>query len=178
MTAGIKVSVKKMGMGVCLKCSNPERIVELELEITGHDGTSRTSRAQFCPKCLVDKNHFVGLEDVVFPTDTFQDRSANKKSAMRKIVKKRERQCAEDIGGRVTPGSGAFNIKGDAVNDKWVIDDKTTKAKSFRVDRDMISKILGDAQRAGKKGALRIGVDNMDVAVIHWKDFIEIIGEK
>lgn len=53
-----------------------------------------------------------------------------------------EKELAERVGGRVTPGSGNKDVKGDVRKKKVVrIEAKTTKNKSFSVTLDMIEKI-------------------------------------
>lgn len=57
-------------------------------------------------------------------------------------ARKQERELAKRVGGRVTPGSGAFSLKGDVrVKSLMRIEAKTTKNKSFSVTLEMIEKI-------------------------------------
>lgn len=57
-------------------------------------------------------------------------------------AKVQEKECAERIGGKITPGSGSKNQKGDVR--KWGIvrvENKTTKHKSFSVSTELLEKL-------------------------------------
>jgi len=74
--------------------------------------------------------------------DSFLNRGKGKPSASHLRAPKMEKELAKRIGGRITPGSGNKDVKGD-VRLKRVarIEAKTTKNKSFSVTLDMIDKI-------------------------------------
>jgi hypothetical protein len=57
-----------------------------------------------------------------------------------------EREVMEALGGRRQAGSGALgHLKGDGrVRDKYRVEIKYTRTKSYRVDRDELSKIRGE----------------------------------
>lgn len=87
---------------------------------------------------------------------------------------KQEKELAKRGGGRVTPGSGAFDQKGDVkkYNGVYRIEAKTTKNKSFSITRDMIRKIEEAAIPNGEYPAIVVefiddrGVPQMEVAVV------------
>lgn len=68
-----------------------------------------------------------------------------------KRAPKQEKAVALRIGGRVTPASGAREVKGD-VRLKGVVrvECKTTKHKSFSVTREMLAKIEDAAVMTGE----------------------------
>lgn len=70
---------------------------------------------------------------------------------------KMERETAKRLGGRVTPGSGAKDTKGDVrIRRVSRIECKTTKHKSFSVTSEMIRKIEDAVFGAGEVPAIEI----------------------
>jgi len=68
-----------------------------------------------------------------------------------------ESETAERLGGRVVRGSGCGSEKGDArVEGVIRVENKTTRAKSFSVTREMIAKIESAALSAGEVPALEV----------------------
>lgn len=65
----------------------------------------------------------------------------NKRASM-----SQEREIMEALGGRRQAGSGALgHLKGDGrVRDKYRVEIKYTRTKSYRLDRDELSKIRGE----------------------------------
>lgn len=62
-----------------------------------------------------------------------------------------EQELAKKIGGRITPGSGNKDVKGDVRLKRVVrIEAKTTKNRSFSVTLDMIEKIEQAALSSGE----------------------------
>lgn len=70
-----------------------------------------------------------------------QARTANL-SASHRRSKKQEKGLAQKLGGRLTPASGAKDVKGDVrIKGMVRVEAKTTLHKSFSVSLDMIGKI-------------------------------------
>ena len=70
---------------------------------------------------------------------------------------KQEAETAKRLGGRVVRGSGCGSEKGDArVEGVIRVENKTTRAKSFSVTREMIAKIESAALSAGEVPAMEI----------------------
>ena len=70
-----------------------------------------------------------------------------------------ERELAKNLGGRVQPASGALPVaalKGDVITSRFLLDDKTTLAKSFSVSEELLTKLEHDAFRARRLAALRV----------------------
>lgn len=64
---------------------------------------------------------------------------------------KQEASLAKTLGGRVTPGSGNKDVKGDVrIRGMARIEAKTTSNKSFSVTREIINKIETTAVNAGE----------------------------
>lgn len=68
-----------------------------------------------------------------------------------KRAKRQEREIANRLGGKLTPASGAKDVKGD-VRIKGVarIECKTTKHRSFSVTLDMVDKLEEEAALTGE----------------------------
>jgi hypothetical protein len=75
--------------------------------------------------------------------------------------KNQERQLADKLGGKLTPASGARDVKGDVRIKGFVrLEAKTTKNKSFSVTIEMIDKIETAA----------VGASEMPVIVVEFND--------
>lgn len=102
-----------------------------------------------------------------------------KKRSINKRSRRREEKAAKSISGSRVPGSGSGLIKGDARNDKWMIEDKfTVSAKSFRVTQAMIGKALRQARGTGRNPIVRVGLPKYEVAVLLWDDLKGLISEE
>lgn len=78
------------------------------------------------------------------------ERTANL-TASHKRSKKQEKGLAARVGGRLTPASGARDVKGDVrVKGIMRIEAKTTKRRSFSVTLDMIHQIEDAAVSTGE----------------------------
>ncbi|UGV19934.1 primase [Pseudomonas phage Pa BHU-15] len=85
--------------------------------------------------------------------DRFEKKSNLTKSHRRS--KTQEREVAKRVGGRLTPASGAREVKGDVRVKRVVrIECKTTKNKSFSVTREMIEKLEMAATLSGEMPVL------------------------
>ncbi len=66
-----------------------------------------------------------------------------------------EKETAARTGGRTTPGSGAFNVKGDVrIKGAARIECKTTAGKSLSISRETMDKIEQAALSSGEVPAL------------------------
>lgn len=75
--------------------------------------------------------------------------------------KKQEKELATRVGGRLTPASGAFYVKGDVRKKRIVrIEAKTTKNRSFSVTLEMIEKIEAAA----------LPCDELPIIIIEFND--------
>ena len=93
------------------------------------------------------------------PTNRFLERAERTQNLTRshRRAPKQEREIAHRVGGRVTPGSGARDVKGDVrVKGLLRIECKTTKNKSFSVTQEMLEKIEMAACSGGEMPVLII----------------------
>jgi len=163
---------------MCMDCWDPEGLLQLEVLVRTHDGATRLSEESICPSCLktfASGGREITISETITAEDTFTTRDKSQRRAIKKQSMRRELEGAEAIGGRTTPASGALVAKGDFRNAGWAIEDKFTKASSFRITKALIYKIVRDAASSGRGGALRIGIDGLNAAVLLWEDFVELI---
>lgn len=93
--------------------------------------------------------------------ESFLNRRNGKPSASHLRAPKMEKELAKRTGGKITPGSGNKDVKGDVrVRKVARIEAKTTKNKSFSVTLDMIEKIEHAA----------LSADELPVIVIEFND--------
>ncbi len=97
----------------------------------------------------------------------------------KRASKLQERQVAEDINGRVQPGSGAPDFyKGDVRKDqKLRVECKTTYAKSYHLRLQELQKIKSEALRGGDEyWAMQVEFQTQtggkQFAVIDWETFL------
>lgn len=158
------------GYQQCPGCESMEACYRLLLRV----GDREVSTEPNCLGCITDYEEQIEMPlkvgDVIPVERKARRRTINKNAA------KRERACAEQIGGRTTPASGSGTAKGDARTDEWMIDDKhTTSAQTFPIKRSDMIKAHGQASRSGRKAAIKVGFPDLEVAVLGWEDFLELI---
>jgi hypothetical protein len=86
---------------------------------------------------------------------------------------RQEKRVAADLGARLTPNSGATTMaKGDAVNEKFRFEMKTTTKKQVPVDTKVLQKIWDEAAATGHLAAVAITLEAMESPVP--KDWILI----
>ena len=96
-----------------------------------------------------------------------------------------ERRVAEDLGGRVQPGSGAPEFyKGDVRKTGDIrVECKTTGTKAYRLTQAELDKIRSEALMGGEENwAMQIEFQgqftNRKFAVIDWDVFLSLRGDK
>lgn len=67
-----------------------------------------------------------------------------------------EKIKAKRLGAKLTPGSGAFNQKGDMVYRNFLVENKSTKKDSLALKKEWLLKIQHEAIMAGKLPALSL----------------------
>ena len=161
------------GYGACPKCSSVGDLYGLCASvIKGED--CRHSDVRLCIDCLCKEAPFIKIK----MSDVMEINTKSSRRVVNKLARKRERTCAEEIGGSITPASGAGVAKGDARNDVWMIDDKFTQYRTFSLREDVVVKTICDAKRTGRRGALKVGFrkgEGLNAAVLDWEDFMELI---
>lgn len=89
--------------------------------------------------------------------------------------KDQERSIASDIGGRVTPASGAFwSMKGDVRSTRLLVEAKRTDKSSLSIKRDVWEKIRKEALIQGLLPVLAVEIQDRQLAVLDWEDFLAL----
>ena len=108
------------------------------------------------------------------PTPAFGDYTANE------IGKRGEKKTSRVLDGKLTPGSGKGAMKGDVMHGfscegrsrergfKRMIEKKSTKAKSIKVEEAWLTKIEKQAFDAGKEPVLVIEFETMAFGSKQW----------
>jgi len=103
----------------------------------------------------------------------------SKKRAIIKKARKREERGAEEVSGRRCYQSGGGIVKGDFRNEEWCCEDKfTVSGKQYTLKESTILKALGEAHRTGRNPVIKIGYRKVEVAVLIWDDFMELINDE
>lgn len=96
----------------------------------------------------------------------------------RKRSKISEKDLARKLGGRVQVASGAMpvaSLKGDVKTKHFLLDDKTTGAKSYSLRLEDFRKIRKQAFQANRRPAMRVNYEGeIAVYVIEERDFIKL----
>jgi len=104
---------------------------------------------------------------------------ANERRKRTKISRKLERNVAEDLGGRTTPGSGNKDTKADIRKvDEWRIEHKyTDSVKGYRILVEDLRAIISHANMAGEWPAMVINFRKLrrQFAVIPYELFLGIV---
>lgn len=175
--AGIEIG----GVGICPHChAGPgETLYSLFVIVKNDDlDVGRKARVNGCAKCILPEPYSATCTaEPIRVSDVIDcSRSKGRSRSIGKQARKRERECAEDIGGSTTPASGARVAKGDARNSQWMVDDKVTSGKTFTLNQKLLAKAIVDAGQTGRRPVLRIGMEGTpDVAVMLWSDAAELI---
>lgn len=99
------------------------------------------------------------------------------KTEGQKQSQKHERRLANKIGGSTTAASGAFwSRKGDARSEQYLIEHKYTAAKSYRLTKADLNKVLKEALMVGRIPLFCIHMDGYDLVVQFEDDFFEMAG--
>ena len=93
-----------------------------------------------------------------------------------------EKELAKKIGGRVQVASGAMpvaGLKGDVKTKSFMLDDKTTGAKSYSLKLDDFRKMRLQAFQANRRPAMRVHFENdgkpVSLYVIEERDFLRLM---
>lgn len=97
------------------------------------------------------------------------------KSPGQKASQKQEKRLEKSFDGRRTAASGAFwSSKGDVKADKYLIEAKTTAAKSFSLKSSELKKIETEALLVGKVPLLCVELVDRNYVVLLEDDFLEL----
>lgn len=138
--------------GTCATCGTQGVVVQLSVS-----GELNSEPERICTNCVrVGKDITVDLE----PRQLNKGRRPPSKRTM-DMNRRLERDIAQDTNGRTQPGSGnKGRAKGDVrVKGKFRIEEKSTEAGSFRLTREVLTKITSEAK-----------FPELPVVVIHFTD--------
>jgi hypothetical protein len=89
--------------------------------------------------------------------------------------RRQEKQTADDLGGRVTPGSGNTVLHGNDVFNKTLsVECKTTLAKGYRLTLDTLRGAEIKAAQDGREMVMQIEIQGHRYAVTTWDFFLEL----
>lgn len=94
-------------------------------------------------------------------------RATSKQKSMRS-----ERQGAKLDGGHTTPMSGAGKKKGDYHANGYLVEDKDTAHDSYRIEKSVILKTVGEALSAGMLPMWRISMPGLKLRVLREDDYL------
>jgi len=170
---------------VCPVCARAGYVYSLTVAVNGLDDKRRKT-AVGCLFCLflMRGNTSVGHPHVELRTDIrirdvidVEPSSAGRRKV--RVSQQRERTAAEQICGKRTPGSGSGTEKGDARDEHWMVEDKGSTGKEYKLSRATVGKAVGQAAQTGRKAVIKVGLsDGTELAVMLWSDFIEGVHEK
>lgn len=93
---------------------------------------------------------------------------------MKTKSQKQEQRVAKEVGGKVTPASGAlWGLKGDVRADSILIECKYTDAQSYSVKSAVWKKIKNEALRDRFRiPVLNVKMPEANLAIVDWDDFM------
>jgi hypothetical protein len=114
-----------------------------------------------------------------------QTQEKNNKNKAKLRSREQEKQVAKDLSGRITPGSGCGNLKGDVrVRGSYRIECKNTQKNSYSLKRSEIEKIEDQAVTYSETGIMIIRFNkneehNTDkqVVILDYEEFKRLINE-
>lgn len=90
--------------------------------------------------------------------------------------RKQQKRDAKDFGGIETPRSGGFwSFAGDVKTDRFLIEDKTTDKKGYRLTKSTWHKIEQEALMEDKIPLMSIEIQDINLVVLDKNDFISLI---
>lgn len=106
------------------------------------------------------------------------DEKNSQKFTQKKTSQKLEKILAQNLGGKTTPGSGAFGFhKGDVISDVWLAEHKYTDKTSYRLNFKTWDKIEQEAFGRNKLPLMEIVInqstDPIKIIILKVFDFLE-----
>lgn len=161
---------------ICPECRRVCDLHTVVLAVEDHEGRVRRDVWEGCLECLKKKPATLKMElrvkDVIKLPTKARLQSQNKRA------RRREERAGEDIGGRRVTGSGSQEAKGDARNDRWMVEDKHTSGNSLKLTKAVLSKAIAQASKTGRNAVIRVGLaDGTELAICRWSDFAEEVAD-
>jgi hypothetical protein len=96
-----------------------------------------------------------------------------------KNSRSQERRVAEDVGGRVTPGSGnQWHSKNDVIAPGWSIECKTTEKESFRLTAEALRLAHRNALVDQREMAFVVEIQGSSWVVLPYATFLSLLPEE
>lgn len=175
--AVITVLLQPSGVGTCPVCNDIDRLITIKTVINGESGVREPEDRETCHTCfrkwLVDEEVVELARSRVFVTDVIDpSKERSRRKERNKKATRREIKAGKDIGGSRVVGSGSGCAKGDARNDRWMVEDKHTEHLTFTLRRNVIEKALAQAATTGRDAVIRVGLgDGTELAITLWSTF-------
>jgi len=145
------------GETYCAQCQRLKPCTTLTMQCKERGTT--VSHA-FCEQCVREG---IGIE-VALPDPQVQRSLARR----RRMSRLGERATAREIGGKLTPNSGATRGDGDVLTDQWMVEEKKTTSKSYRLSVNQLDKTKAQAHAHQRDWVMRIRMPETDLAVVDW----------
>lgn len=162
--------IRYLGFGE--SCSNCQRVRETT-RYTLRQGETLLQEFRLCDKCQ-DEGFVIKFTPRKQSVVTSRDRRRRIK-----ISRKLEKGVAEDIGGKVQPGSGNQDAKSDIRKvDEWRIEHKYTEStKGWRLTVDALNAVIKHANLAGEWPAIVLNFRrlNRKFAIVPYELFLELV---
>lgn len=166
----LELVIRYLGFGKrCSSCGRARETTQYKIR----QGETALQDFLLCDACQ-DKGYVVSFEPKRSSPITHSQRKRQIK-----ISQKLEKEVAQDIGGKVQPGSGNQDAKDDIRKvDEWRIEHKyTDSTKGYRLLIDTLAAVIRHANLAGEWPALVINFRKLKrkFAVVPYELFLEIV---
>lgn len=166
----LELVIRYLGFGKrCSSCGRARETTQYKIR----QGETELQDFLLCDACQ-DKGYVVSFE----PKRSSSMTSSQRKRQI-KISQQLEKGVAQDIGGKVQPGSGNQDAKDDIRKvDEWRIEHKYTESTSgYRLLVESLAAVVSHANLAGEWPALVINFRKLKrkFAVIPYELFLEIV---
>lgn len=116
----------------------------------------------FCAECV---ERGIGFE-VNVPDMMIREGLARR----RRMSRRGERKTAKEVGGRVTPNSGATRGDGDVLTEHWMIEEKQTQNRNWRVGLEQLRRTKEQAANQKRDWVIRLRMpEGNELALLDWR---------
>lgn len=155
----VQAVVQKYGDAYCQSCGQMARCTTLTVKC--EDRAALVSHV-FCEECI-DKG--IGVE-VKLPDLMIREGMARR----RRLSRIGERKTAREVGGTLTPASGATRGDGDVLTKNWMIEEKVTANKNWRLGINQLKKTIAQAANHKRDWVIRLKLpEGHDLAILDWR---------
>jgi glutaredoxin len=162
--------IRRSGIRLCPYCAEMKSCLEILINYPDSDWSSDLI---ICPDCIDNQGREYSLD---IP---HRDKSISRdRKKISKKVRKEEQCTAREIGGIRTRASGSLDGDGDCKNNRWMVEEKSTKFKTFSIRDDIVSKAIQQASKQGKDFVMKIRTRSHTLGVMLWNDILELVREE